>query len=429
MRIAMMTNNYKPVVGGVPVSVERLSAALRERGHEVTIFAPHHPEEQEEFGVVRFRSRKHFLENGMVIPAIFDQTIEACFQLTQFDVIHVHHPMIIGYMALYLANKYDIPLAFTYHTRYEQYLHYIKLYDQLQKKGESMKVGCKAMRKAITVHNRLFTNACDLVFAPTPLMRSYLHEHGTIRPVVVMPTGLGDEDFVCREGVSAELRSQYSEGRSYLFCCVARLEKEKSLSFLLRSLAIYKQQKGDCFRFLLIGEGTERQALEQEAEALGMTDNVIFTGAVPRSALSDYYRACDLFLFSSTSETQGIVLLEGMAAGLPVVAVEASGVCDVVVNGVNGWMTPADASIFADRIDGVLSDADTFVNMGRAAVETAYGCTAFHMAATAEESYEWMCDQRIREKHGKPSAFRRTANENALPGGNPRFSFSTKKAF
>lgn len=125
MKIALMTNNYKPIMGGVPISIERLARGLEDMGHQVTIFAPTYQEQQQEENVFRYATcMKHFI-GGIVLPNPFDRRIEKEFRKQEYDVIHVHHPMLIGRTAVYLSRKYHIPLVFTYHTRYEQYLSYV----------------------------------------------------------------------------------------------------------------------------------------------------------------------------------------------------------------------------------------------------------------------------------------------------------------
>ena len=119
----MMTNNYKPYVAGVPISVERLTEGLRRRGHQVVVFAPSYDDQEEEADVVRYRSLLRGVACGFSVPDSLDPKIERSFRDGNFDVIHVHHPMLIGRTARYLSRKYQIPLVFTYHTRYEQYLH------------------------------------------------------------------------------------------------------------------------------------------------------------------------------------------------------------------------------------------------------------------------------------------------------------------
>ena len=122
MKIALMTNNYKPFMGGVPISIERLKKGLEVLGHQVTVFAPTYEEQVEEENVFRYATCMRKFIGGIVLPNPFDRRIEEEFQKHDFDIIHVHHPMLIGRTAVYLSRKYNVPLAFTYHTRYEQYV-------------------------------------------------------------------------------------------------------------------------------------------------------------------------------------------------------------------------------------------------------------------------------------------------------------------
>lgn len=409
MRIAMLTNNYKPFVGGVPISIERLSQGLRKLGHEVYIFAPEYGQQtEEEEGVIRYKTMKKKQEDSLLIPNIFDPSIEKRFRELHFDVIHVHHPMMIGYTAVYLSRKYNIPLVFTYHTRYEQYLHYLKPFGALSRRSSKERIRlfrrfeealltCSS-EKVVPMHNRLFTNACDMVFAPTPMMKDYLIGHGTKTPISVLPTGLKAECFQDgADGLSPRaqsIRNEYIEGKQYLLCTVSRLEKEKNLTFLLQSIARLKERMGDCFRLLVIGDGSEKDALTDYVWELGLEGNVEFTGCVPQDEIMDYYRACDLFAFASKSETQGIVLLEAMAAGLPVAAVAASGVCDVVRNGVNGYMTEEDEEELSGAVMTVLQDEELRQRLKQGAFEEVQNYRDTSIAGMAEECYEAVCFNR-----------------------------------
>ena len=408
MRIAMLTNNYKPFVGGVPISIERLSNGLRELGHQVYIFAPSYEGQVEEPYVIRYRSHKRKLGGKIVVPYILDQSIEFGFSQIPFDIIHVHHPMLMGYIAQYLGWKYDIPIVFTYHTRYEQYLHYLPPYDHLQRycnnnsKSKIRRLEKKVLynggEKLVTVHNRVFTNKCSLVLAPTNSMKEYLLNNGTITNVQVIPTGLLDEDFTYDSDRAKDIRRRHINGRKYLFCTVSRLEKEKNISFLLKGLARFKANAGDCFRFLVIGDGSERAQLEEEARLLGIWDNAIFTGCINHEELPNYYRACDSFLFASRSETQGIVLLEAMAVGLPVVAVEASGVNDVVKDGFNGYLSELDVEQWEAKLSLLLEKEGKREWMSRNAIEEAISYHASNVSKKVEQLYfDQIANERVVE--------------------------------
>ena len=119
MKIAMMTNSYKPFVAGVPISIERLTDSLRRQGHRVVVFAPSYAGQKEEEDVVRYRSLLRNVAGGFSVPDCLDPAIEREFLRGEFDLIHVHHPMMAGNAARYLSRKYGTPLVFTYHTRYD----------------------------------------------------------------------------------------------------------------------------------------------------------------------------------------------------------------------------------------------------------------------------------------------------------------------
>ena len=387
MRIAMMTNNYLPYVGGVPISVDRLARSLRGLEHDVDIFAPSYGQEGAEQGVIRCRSfkRKH---DTFCTPNPLDRNIEDAFRKNSYDLIHVHHPMVAGYAALRMAKKHAIPLAFTYHTRYEQYLHHFGALGKMP--------GAQGI---VTAHNRLFINKCDLVFAPTGSMRTYLEQVGINTPVEILPTGLAAEDFVVDRSIAATIRNGLAYGRDRLYCTVSRLEKEKNVSFLIDAFAHYKQICGHTFRLLVIGEGSERPALERQAAQLGLEDDILFTGNFPHSELSAWYGACDAFVFASKSETQGIVMLEAMAAGTPVFAVEASGVNDLVQNAYNGYRIPDHPNAFA-QVLSLLADMPCRLQaLEQGALQTAHAYSAKKIAQKALANYESLLAQKEADKY------------------------------
>lgn len=396
MKIAMMTNNYKPFIGGVPISIERLSEELRKMGHKVVVFAPSYQAQQEREEVVRYQSLIKGIAGGVSVPNSLDPVIEKQFQAGGFDVIHVHHPMLIGRTARYLSWKYKVPLVFTYHTRYEQYLHYI---------------GLSCLKGLMPYYVREYTGHCDMVIAPTPLMKSHLEEMEVGAQVSVLPTGITRDSFMPEQEKVQLLRKELAAGKKYLFCTVARLAKEKNLAFLLRSLKIRKQVCGNDFRLALIGDGPERENLEKLAEKLELTNEVVFTGKVPNAEIKNYCAAADLFLFSSTSETQGIVLLEAMAAGTPVLAVRATGTEDIVMNGKNGYMTEEREDVFAEKLMDILERKEiSFLRAG--AEESAANYRSDMIAARALLYYSAAIQ--IRKDKEEMKMYRRNRRESVV---------------
>lgn len=382
MRIAMFTNNYKPYIGGVPVSIEHLAEALRRRGHTVYIFAPTYEDQVEEPYVIRYPSFPIKVA-GAPVPNVLTGIFIKKVRELNIDVIHVHHPAIVGNVALSIRKKLGVPVVFTYHTRYEAYLHYI---NGLEKVEQSTGF--------INWYLHHFCNQCDLLVAPTPGILDYLQKERMKPPIQVMPTGIPMENFLPEQESVAAIRQQYLGTADYLTCTVSRLAKEKNLDFQIRGLSCLKRllkKKGRTFRHMIIGDGPEKKNLMRQIEELGLTENIIFIGNVDNQEIKNYQAASDAFLFTSKSETQGIVLLEAMAVGNPVVAVEASGVRDVVKDGVNGYLTEEDTYWWAERTRMVLEEVAKREQLSQAAQETAELYSEEEVARQAEQYYRNVC--------------------------------------
>ncbi|MGN1146852.1 MAG: glycosyltransferase, partial [Lachnospiraceae bacterium] len=300
MRIAMMTNNYKPFVAGVPISIERLTEGLRKLGHEVVVFAPTYKEQQEEIDTVRYHSLLQGICGGVSIPSPIDKRIEAEFKKREFDIIHVHHPMIIGKTAVYLSRKYNIPMTFTYHTRYEQYAHYVMPEWML-----SYPKIVRTTEKLIAGYLKEFFKHCDHIFVPTEGMAAYLEQDYSYpkEQLSILPTGISDESFLADADNAGRIRRQYGAEECPLFISVSRMAKEKNISFLLESLQRFKESYGKPFKMLLVGDGPDKIELEKTCAKIGLSEEVNFIGKIDNCRLKDYYKAADAFLFASKSET------------------------------------------------------------------------------------------------------------------------------
>lgn len=393
MRIAMLTNNYKPYMGGVPISIEHLAEALRGLGHEVWIFAPTYKNQVEEEYVIRYPSFPFSVAKAPA-PNVFSRIFEEKIIGLGIDVIHVHHPALVGNVALYLRKKYGIPVVFTYHTRFEAYLHYIKPLEWLER-------GTGVLKRYMT----WFCNQCDLIVAPTDGIKEYLSTTGIRTKMEVLPTGVTEAAFYPQVEQVWQVRKHYKENVDYLFCSVSRLAKEKNLDFQLEGLKQVKEllaQKGKTFRYLLIGDGPERENLLKKIKVSGLENEVILTGRIENAQVPAYQKACDAFLFSSKSETQGIVILEAMAAGNPVIAVKASGVEDMVVNGVNGYLTEESPNAWAKQIVALALDEERQKQVSYGAYVTATKYSQNKIAERATEAYNrTICDCRLEVDCGR----------------------------
>lgn len=344
MRIALMTNNYKPIVGGVPISIERLKRGLESCGHQVTVFAPSYEEQEQEENVFRYATFIKKFIGGIVLPNPFDLKIEKEFKKHKYDVIHVHHPMLIGRTAVYLSLKYNIPLVFTYHTRYEKYV-------------ECYTKGIVKPDRVMPFYLHSFLKHCDFIFAPTVSIRDYLVRDCKIpaHKLGILPTGIEEKNYQVTETEKNRIREQYGCGirgceQIPLLLTVSRLAQEKNVRFLLESLALFKSRYRKPFRMIVVGDGPDRKAYERLCGKLGLNSEVVFTGMLANAETAAYFAAADAFCFASKTETQGIVVLEAFAGGTPVLALRASGVEDLVDTGINGILTAEDQELYADTL-------------------------------------------------------------------------------
>ncbi|MCM1189101.1 MAG: glycosyltransferase [bacterium] len=376
MRIALMTNNYKPVTGGVPISIERLAGGLRAQGHEVTVFAPTYREQEEEENVFRYGTLLHRFIGGIVIPNPFDLRIEREFSKQRFDVIHVHHPMLVGRTAAYLSRKYRIPLVFTYHTRYEKYV-------------ECYTKGLLKADRLMPLYLKPFLKRCSYIFAPTEGIRGYLTDICGIgeERTGVLPTGIEEHNFEITDSEKLKIRRRYGAEDVPFFLTVSRMGPEKNVDFLIESLAGFKAGYRKPFRMLMVGDGSHRAEYERMCRRLGLQDEVIFTGTVSNRDTAAYFAAADAFLFASKTETQGIVVLEAFAGGTPVLAIRASGVEDLVTDGVNGMLTGEDNEKYADMILHFLDPAFDRAAMAENALHTGLSYREDAVARRALEVY------------------------------------------
>jgi 1,2-diacylglycerol 3-alpha-glucosyltransferase len=237
---------------------------------------------------------------------------------------------VTGWMGMRYARRYGMPLVYTYHTRLEAYAHYIPFERN-------------ATRFAATQLTRAFANNADAVVVPTPAMAGRLRELGVNVRIEIVPSGID----VARFGAGRRdqtLRARFGAGSGdRLFLYVGRLAKEKNVELLLRALA---RAKDDSLKLVVAGDGPRRNELEQIARENGVAATTRFLGAIPRDELPDLYGSADAFVMPSTTETQGLVLAEALAAGTAVIAADAPQSREVLEDA--GTFVPPSADAFAD---------------------------------------------------------------------------------
>ena len=327
MNILMMTNTYKPLLGGLERSVEIFTKEYRKLGHTVMIVAPEFPNMQPEEGVIRIPAIQNF--NGsdfsiqLPIPGVMSEA------LVDFKphLIHTHHPFLIGDTALRMATKYNAPLVFTHHTLYEENVHYVPGNDE-------------ALKRFVVELSTGYANLADHVFAPSESVMHLIKERGVTTPVTVVPTGIDVDKFNNGDG-QAFRKKQNIPSEAFVIGHVGRLAPEKNLEFVTAAVAGFMKKEPRA-HFLIGGKGPSEDKIKEIMANAGVSDRLHLAGVVKGQDLIDTYHAMDTFVFASQSETQGLVITEAMSAKIPVIAVDAPGVREVVQDGVNGRLLPAE---------------------------------------------------------------------------------------
>jgi glycosyltransferase involved in cell wall biosynthesis len=329
MRVLMVSDVYFPRVNGVSTSIETFRHALAAEGVEARLVVPRYGDEPEVEGIVRVPSRavprdpEDRLASWTALRAAVRREAADC------DLIHVQTPFLAHYAGVSAARSLGKPIIATYHTLFEEYLHHYAPF-----------LPAEWLRGLARRLSRSQCNALDAVVVPSTAMRKRLEHYGVSVPMHVLPTGIPVKRFAQGDGQRFRERHGFA-AKQPCALFVGRVAFEKNIDFLIESLALARRDVPDLI-LLITGEGPAEQALRRRAEELGLGGAVRFVGYLDRERdLPDCYAAADCFVFASRTETQGLVLLEAMAMGLPVVALAAMGTRDILSPG-RGCLTPED---------------------------------------------------------------------------------------
>ncbi len=328
MNILMMTNSYKPYVGGIEKSIALFTNYLRQAGHRVKIVAPDagrgYAEEDPE--IFRVPAIQNFNNSNMPLVIPYPGIMQKALDDFEPDIIHSHYPFLIGSAALREAAHCHVPLVFTYHTMYEKYIHY-------------MSMDSDAVRMFVAGLAKGYANLSDQVIAPSGSVARLLRERGVAAPIEVIPTGVEMDRFA--QGSRSRGRRKWNIPEdTFLLGHVGRLTPEKNLGFLADSIVrlfdLLEPEQREKVSFLIAGSGISEDDIVRKFTEKGFADKLIMTGVLEGLDLIDTYHAMDLFVYSSLTETQGMVILEAFSCCVPVVALAGPGVVDVVQDMQNG---------------------------------------------------------------------------------------------
>ncbi len=357
MRVAIFTNAYRPVVSGVVNSVDLIRKGLLRQGHKAFVFAPQVAGFREQHsGVWRFLSISLTRKVEFPLPVPYSTRIFPLIPKLNLDVIHTHHPFLLGEVGAHFARSLGLPLVYTFHTQLEKYSHYVPLPQDL-------------VRKAARDYVAAYARKCDCIICPSPSIRGLLDEYGVTCRVEVLQNAIDLKAY--READGTTVRRELGLGPDRVLCIyTGRMGAEKNLEFMLDSFQKVHLQHPEA-ALLLVGDGPLLEDLRQKARDLDLADHVLFPGRVPYSRIPSYYAASDLFVMTSTTEVKPLAVLEGMATGLPVVAVDACGTGDTVTPGHDGLLCECDREAYTAILQHAVGDAGLRRRLGQAARQTA----------------------------------------------------------
>jgi glycosyltransferase involved in cell wall biosynthesis len=386
MRIGMMADIYKPHVSGVTQYISLNKRYLEKLGHQVYVFTfSYEGYEDDEPNVVRSPSIP-VLDTGFYVGFRYPSKISKL--LRTMDVVHVHHPFLSGSLALRYCRSRHIPVVFTNHTRYD-------LYAQAYLPVISDVISAAAMQAYMPA----FCRACDLVISPSPGMRNVLTSYGVDAPIDVVPNGVDLKPF--QGPVEPIEREKLGfEPDDVVLAFVGRLGPEKNVPFLLRSFSGTVQAYPHV-GLLLIGEGPERDNLEDRARRSEIESRVHFTGLVPYDLLPRYLAAVDAFVTASVTEVHPFTVIEAMASGLPVLGIDSPGIGDTIQDGETGYLVSReDLAAFTAKMVRLVADRQSRQKMGEQARIASHAYAIERTTQMMLERYQKVVDQSQEHKRG-----------------------------
>lgn len=376
----MLSDVYFPRVNGVSTSIKTYREDLRSLGHHCTLVAPEYPQDAEEADdddIVRIPSwRVPFDPEDRLLVWPRLMAWAAKLERGEFDVIHVQTPFSAHYAGIKLSRRLGAPLVETYHTYFEHYLHHY-----VPALPESI---TKSFARRLTVSQ---CNAAEHIVSPSPQMADALRAYGVRSPITILPTGMPANAFI--KGDRERFRASHgiSDNRPVILF-VGRIAHEKNIDFLLRMAVKLRQRLPDIL-MLVAGEGPAERHVRELIASLGLGENVRMLGNMDRGqTLRDCYRAADVFIFASRTETQGLVLLEAMAQGTPVVSTAVMGTADVLADMQGASIAPENEAIFAQLTADLLSSPERRASLSCLAEVDAQAWSSRRFAERLVDLYE-----------------------------------------
>ncbi|MEA2007465.1 MAG: glycosyltransferase [Patescibacteria group bacterium] len=376
MKIGFFANTYLPVTYGTVTSIRNFRSGLEELGHEVHVITPQFGGyKDEKTNVYRWPSFMFGYKIKYPVAFPFNFKIRKYVQDIGFDVIHCQQPFPIAAKGLKVGHDLGIPVVFTHHCRYEDYVHY---FPPIIPRG--------LLRWYVKKKATNFANSCDYVIVPSVSIKDMIEKRGVKKPIDVVPTGIEWDRFQSgnRGGVRGKHKITDDE---VLLMSNGRFDQEKNIHFLVRALFPFLKENKK-IKWMHVGDGSLKEEILTRAKVKGIERQFIITGVLPQDQMQHYYAAGDLFVHSSLTETQGMSLLEALVVGMPTVAIRATGTVDQIEHNKNGLLVEGDEEEFLGGVKKLLGDPELRKRIGDAALEYGKTCDYRCSAKRAEEIYQ-----------------------------------------
>lgn len=358
MKIALFSNSYLPYLSGITISVKMLKDELRALGHTVFVVGPTYPKHKETDPQIFRLPSVPASYPGYRFVWPYSYRAYSRLKKEKVEIAHVHQPFGVGLAALLFARFRGIPIVYSFHTLFSRYVHHAPWVPQ------------RLAKWFIAGYLSWFCNRVDAVIVPSEMVRRLLVLRKVKKTIIVQPTGLKLGLIKQQAGLGtqkAEIRKKYNiPEKAKVLLCSGRLAPEKNIPFLLHAFEAIRAEANDTY-LIMVGGGPNEKEYRKLAGG-----QVVFTGQIPHAEVIDHCLAADLFVYASTTETQGLVMTEAKACGLPVVALFGGGIADVVENGIDGYLVRRDQKQFIDHVLRLLKNDGLRHKMSLKAIEDAH---------------------------------------------------------
>lgn len=383
MRVGIFTDTYPPFINGVSTSISMLEAGLRALGHEVYIVTVN-PDNMS----YKYEDDDRIVRIPGIPIGIYDYRLTGIYPIKtinkikswKLDVIHSHTEFGIGTFARIVAKQFDIPLVHTYHTMYEDYVHYIThgYFD-------------KSSKKIVEYLTKFYCDktARELIVPSKKTYNLFKEKYKVDKNIHIIPTGIDTKRFdssVMDKKELEQLKRDLKIGKDdFILLYVGRLAEEKNVEFLLENHALLVKRHPK-IKLMIVGSGPDYEKFIHYSEKLKIMKNVIFTNAIPYNDIPKYYQLADVFVTASTTETQGLTLIEAMASSIPVVCIDDSSFNNFVVNDLNGYLFH-NSEEYIDSIVGIYKNPQKLKSLSKQALISSEAYSLKYFALKVQDVY------------------------------------------